>query len=72
MHNISCLFQECFEKRAEQFTVKPEIHFSIRGESESKNGKVMNVRYARCCHNRNMRVAETSTPAKFSNFLSNG
>jgi len=72
MHNISCPFQESFEKRPEQFTVKPEIHFSICGESESKNGKVMNLRYARCCHNRNMRMAEISTPANFSNFLSNG
>jgi hypothetical protein len=54
MHNIGCLYEESFEKRPKQFTVKPEIHFSICGESESKNGKVMNLRYARCCHNRNM------------------
>jgi hypothetical protein len=72
MHNKGCLFQESFEKKPKQFTVKPEITFSICGESESKNGKVMNLRYARCCHNGNMQVAETSTPANFSDFLSNG
>lgn len=31
------------EKRLEQFTVKSNIHLSMCGESESKNGKVMNL-----------------------------
>jgi hypothetical protein len=38
-----CTYPLSIEKRLEKFTVKLNIHFSMCRESESKNGKVMNL-----------------------------